>query len=283
MWCRRRRDAQYLGHQPPSRLLLVTQLADLHNKESALLLPRDPCVELRRVSAHWRARFRACMVFSDASDPRFDDRRHPLTAARPTRSGVTMDVEHLDELLSMYGPRGAQAGRFESYYDGRRYRKSRCADSSSTFAKSHGAMSDNRSRSTAVRPLWPRAGVARGEKGENGPHHRDRRGQLGKAYRVNGGLYCGQQQRGRKLSCAALAAIYSFSHTAAGTPGCGGRRSGQSSANLKVSSALSANCSMKARWRQVRARTRTSWAYPAPRRITAKHHPGDGWRSKISA
>lgn len=95
-------------------VLLEQELADLHNKEAALLFTSGYVSNWAGLGT-LAAKIPGCVVFSDALNhaSMIEGIRHSRAPYKIWRHN---DAEHLDELLSMYGPEVPKLVAFESVY-----------------------------------------------------------------------------------------------------------------------------------------------------------------------
>ena len=95
-------------------VLLEQELADLHNKESALLFTSGYVSNWAGLGT-LASRIPGCVVFSDALNhaSMIEGIRHSRAPYKVWRHN---DAEHLDQLLSMYGPDVPKLVAFESVY-----------------------------------------------------------------------------------------------------------------------------------------------------------------------
>jgi 5-aminolevulinate synthase len=95
-------------------VLLEQELADLHGKEAALLFTSGYVSNWATLST-LASRIPGCVVFSDALNhaSMIEGIRHSRAPYKIWRHN---DVEHLDELMSMYGPEVPKLVAFESVY-----------------------------------------------------------------------------------------------------------------------------------------------------------------------
>jgi len=95
-------------------VLLEQELADLHNKESALLFTSGYVSNWAGLGT-LASKIPGCVVFSDALNhaSMIEGIRHSRAPYKIWRHN---DVAHLDELLSMYGPEVPKLVAFESVY-----------------------------------------------------------------------------------------------------------------------------------------------------------------------